>query len=141
MARRTWALVAAILAAASVASCNGAPVGTFGDGGRGRYVGVGIYRPGVAWTKIAAAEPKTANAAKREDDQAIIVVEDSLTGELRACGDLTGYCIGTNPWRRMLATSQVAPISVTAHELSSDYDREPAPETNTPETNAAASTR
>ena len=88
---------------------------------RGRYVGVGIYTPGGPWTRMVVPAQPTPTAAKLSDDQAIIVVVDSVTGELRACGDLSGYCIGTNPWKKMLASSQVAPISLTAH--SEDVDK------------------
>jgi hypothetical protein len=82
----------------------------------GRYVGIGIYNPQAQWTKMVGADPLNVTPAARTiDDQAIIVVEDSQTGEIRACGDLTGYCIGSNPWKKMLASSQMAPISVTQH--------------------------
>lgn len=84
----------------------------------GRYVGIGIYTPEEQWTKMVGADAqKSTDAARTLDDQAIIVVEDSETGEIRACGDLTGYCIGTNPWKKMLAASQVMPINLTEHVM------------------------
>jgi hypothetical protein len=46
------------------------------------------------------------------DDQAIIVVVDSATGEIRSCGDLSGYCIGQNPWKKPLASGQGAPVAL-----------------------------
>jgi hypothetical protein len=83
----------------------------------GRYAGVGIYAPSVAWTKMLQDQPPgAAPAAKLADDQAIIVVTDSQTGELRACGDLSGYCVGMNPWRAGLAKSQAAPVNLNRQE-------------------------
>lgn len=85
-------------------------------GHHGRYVGIGIYRPEEPWTKmVAAQQSEQTPSAKTIDDQAIIVVVDSDTGDIRACGDLTGYCIGMNPWKKALTTSQIAPINLTQH--------------------------
>jgi hypothetical protein len=83
----------------------------------GRFVGLGIYAPQTPWTKMVDAAQAGANpaAAKPLDDQAIFVVVDSQTGELRACGDLTGYCIGMNPWRKPLTPAQIAPIMLSEH--------------------------
>jgi len=83
----------------------------------GRYVGIGIYNPSRQWTKMVGADaPKVTPTARTIDDQAILVVEDSDTGEIRACGDLTGYCIGMNPWAHALSSSQNVPVSLTEHE-------------------------
>jgi hypothetical protein len=93
----------------------------------GRYVGVGIYSPGQPWTKIVAtATPKETPAARPIDDQAIIVVLDSKTGEVRGCGDMTGYCVGMNPWAKPLGPTQIPPINLTAHA------RSPKPEADQP---------
>jgi hypothetical protein len=82
----------------------------------GRYVGIGIYSPGTPWTKVVAAQQAKQTAASAAiDDQAIIVVTDSNTGEIRACGDLTGYCVGMNPWNKALVSTQMAPINLTEH--------------------------
>jgi hypothetical protein len=87
-----------------------------GDDPHGRYVGVGIYSPGAAWTRlIQSGRPSSAVAARLADDQAIIVTTDSATGELRACGDLSGYCVGFNPWKAPLPASQTAPAPLTVH--------------------------
>ncbi len=83
----------------------------------GRYASVGIYSPSRQWTRlIAAQQSKDAQLARPIDDQAIIVVQDTQTGEVRGCGDLTGYCIGMNPWKTTLTTAQIAPVRVTEHE-------------------------
>jgi hypothetical protein len=82
----------------------------------GRYVGVGIYNPGKQWTRmVTAQEPTDDGSAQPIDDQVVLVVTDSATGEIRACGDLTGYCIGMNPWTRPLLAAQVSPIRLTSH--------------------------
>jgi hypothetical protein len=64
---------------------------------------------------VGSDTPKVTPAARTIDDQVIIVVEDTETGEVRACGDLTGYCIGMNPWKKMLGSSQMVPINLTEH--------------------------
>jgi len=64
---------------------------------------------------VMAGQLADAASAKPIDDQVIIVVTDCVTGELRACGDLTGYCVGMNPWKNSLSATQVAPIKMTSH--------------------------
>jgi hypothetical protein len=106
------------VAALGLAACKPikAAEDSLGGHARGRYQGIGIYTPQEAWTKLAATQQaKDTSAARPIDDQAIIVVVDSVTGEVRACGDLTGYCIGMNPWKSALVAAQVAPINLTEH--------------------------
>lgn len=107
---------AAIVATAPLGACK-KPSPILADSGHhGRYVGVGIYTPSTPWTKLVTASgASSASAAKQSDDQAIIVVVDSDTGEVRACGDLSGYCVGMNPWRAGLAKAQSAPVDLTEH--------------------------
>ncbi|MBS0295816.1 MAG: hypothetical protein JSR45_05845 [Proteobacteria bacterium] len=95
-----------------------------GNSSRGRYLGVGIYRPEKAWSRLADANVGNGAAAgaRTADDQAVIVLVDSVTGEVRACGDLSGYCIGMNPWRKDLAKSQMTPVI-----LSPDTEGEGTP--------------
>jgi hypothetical protein len=105
----------ATIAVIGVAGCRGEDAQSSSDY-RGRYAGVGIYHPGPAWLKLVPGQsPADAASAKLIDDQAIIVVTDSQTGEIRACGDLTGYCVGMNPWRSSLVKSQIAPARLTDH--------------------------
>ena len=40
---------------------------------------------------------------------------DSATGELRQCGNLSGHCIGFNPWSRPLGSGQSAPVLLLKH--------------------------
>jgi hypothetical protein len=137
--RKTWTSIGIVLSSVvALGSCKRADGTTTGDlGSHGRYTGVGIYTPSVAWTKIAQdQQPRSALAAKLVDDEAIIVVTDSQTGEIRACGDLSGYCVGMNPWQAGLAKSQLAPVSVTQHGNPQSYvetnsaDNEAAPATS-----------
>ena len=87
----------------------------------GRYVGVGIYGPGKPWTRMVAAQSLNKGAGARPiDDQVVLVVADSRTGEIRACGDLTGYCIGMNPWKQPLLAGRIPPIALTEHVKPDD---------------------
>ena len=82
----------------------------------GRYLGVGIYPAGQMWSQIVnAGAPKDPAAARANDDEQVIVVVDSNTGELRQCGNLTGRCVGMNPWARPLAPAQLAPVPLAKH--------------------------
>ena len=97
--------------------------GLFSSKPHGRYAGVGIYSPGTAWAKmISAARSKDAPTAQLVDDGAVIVMVDSATGEVRGCGDMTGYCVGMNPWKAPLATGQIAPVSLSDHVKSTDAE-------------------
>ena len=105
---------AAAAAAASDAAMAGASddPGFLGLGSKhGRYAAVGIYQPGDAWAKMMVdQQTSTADAARQLLDEAIIVVADSQTGEVRACGDMSGYCVGMNPWKKALTGAQIGPI-------------------------------
>lgn len=90
----------------------------------GRYSGVGLYPADRTWTKMSAADkPADKATATVSDDQIVIVIVDSNTGELRHCGNMSGYCIGMNPWTRQLGKSQAAPISVVEHAPEKTVDR------------------
>lgn len=112
-----------LAAAAAVAGCQkaeeapAAAATLFGWGGsKARYVGVGIYSPGALWTELArpTREPD-ATAAVLDDDNEVIVLIDSVTGQLRQCGNLSGYCIGMNPWSDPLDPAQAAPARLLKH--------------------------
>jgi hypothetical protein len=99
----------------------------------GRYAGVGLYPADRTWTKMRAADkPADKASATVSDDQIVIVTVDSNTGELRQCGNMSGYCIGMNPWTRQLGKPQAAPVSVTEHAPEKTVDRQ------TPASNDAA---
>lgn len=90
---------------------------------QGRYAGIGIYGPGRQWTRLVLAErSKDPALAQLVDDQVVIVVHDSISGEVRACGDLSGYCVSMNPWKAALTPGQNAPVKLSAHENPVDPD-------------------
>ena len=61
----------------------------FGSSARGRYLGVAVYAPGRMWEQVVrAGAPTDSAAATLKDDEQVIVVVDSATGELRQCGNL-----------------------------------------------------
>jgi len=99
------------------------PAGTGSSHHDGRYVGVGLYAAGRMWSQMAPANPpKDSAAARLDDDEQVIVVVDTRTGEVRQCGALSGYCVGMNPWTRPLAAPQVAPIPLAKHARQLDED-------------------
>jgi hypothetical protein len=114
--RTTIAVCGMLLAGIALGGCKKAADGSYEFAGvqhqKGRYEGVGVYSPGSGWTNLTDAQQPNA-ASKTANDQAIIVTVDSDTGEMRACGDLSGYCVGMNPWNKDLVAAQKAPVKVT----------------------------
>jgi len=87
----------------------------------GRYAGIGTFEPGRLWQQVeGAAATKDSKAARLADDEHIIVVLDSHTGEVRQCGDHSGVCVAMNPWAR--GAPIAAPTSLTKH--AADLDAE-----------------
>ncbi|MGA0604415.1 hypothetical protein ACO2Q0_00305 [Phenylobacterium sp. VNQ135] len=74
------------------------------------------------WKQLAGATPKEAAAARIADDSYVIVAIDSRTGELRQCGNLSGHCIGMNPWSTALTQAQLAPASLAKHAEQLDAE-------------------
>ncbi|HEY2048863.1 MAG TPA: hypothetical protein VGH03_05945 [Caulobacteraceae bacterium] len=117
-AQATMKLAAGIAALSALALCGCQKSGfdQIGTSGHGRYVGVGHYSPGPMWTQIAHADqPKDPAGARITDDDQVIIVMDSNTGEVRQCGNLSGVCVEMNPWSRPVAASQSAPVSLSKH--------------------------
>lgn len=86
----------------------------------GRYVGIGIYPTGDLWQRMITAGPPAnalSQAARLSDDEQVIVVVDSDTGEIRQCGNFSGYCVGANPWTKALVGQQQQPVALSAHNL------------------------
>jgi len=78
-----------------------------------RYFGIGIYSPGALWEQLVRKDrpkdgTKDPQAALLADDSEIIVSVDSRTGEVRQCGNYSGYCISSNPWSGEVGTLPVA---------------------------------
>src|SRR5262245_4704843 len=70
-----------------------------GSSAKGRYAGIGTFEADRLWAQMSgAAESNDPAAAKLADDSEIIVVIDSRTGEVRQCGNNSGYCVTMNPW-------------------------------------------
>ena len=106
----------AALAGLALSGCQERALDQIGASGHGRYVGVGHYTPGPIWTQIAPANlPKDPAGSRLGDDDQIIVVMDSNTGEVRQCGNLSGVCVTMNPWSRPIAASETAPVLLTKH--------------------------
>lgn len=121
-------VVTAALAALAMAGCQKAsePAPRPSAGAKGRYVGVGIYAPGQMWEQLVRPVDRAVDptGATLRDDEQIIVVLDSATGELRQCGNLSGHCIGLNPWARPLPAGDGLPAALRKHaqELSAEAE-------------------
>jgi hypothetical protein len=96
----------------------------------GRYVGIGVFEAADLWSRMKPAESAAdATRATLADDQHIIVIEDSVTGEVRECGDLSGFCVAMNPWTKAIARERQTPVALSKHagELQAERDAmEPA---------------
>jgi hypothetical protein len=109
---RLWPL----LAIALLGACERGSGGGTRPARHGRYAGIGVFEAGTLWSKMTgpnrAAAPQAATTA---DDEHIIVVIDSDSGDVRECGDLSGYCTTMNPWTLAIAPQQRAPVPLSAH--------------------------
>jgi hypothetical protein len=117
------------LAAAAQAGCRG-PTDTQASTAKGRYLGVGVFSAGELWSKMAVPANPDPTAATSADDEHVIVVVDSQTGEIRECGDYSGVCASFNPWTRAIAREQTAPVKLTRH--AADLVAKPQPDTRPP---------
>jgi hypothetical protein len=73
------------------------------------------------WRQMAGAPAEQEPAAaKLADDEHVIVVLDSHTGEVRQCGDHSGICVAMNPWSSNGPIA--APVKLTRH--AADLDAE-----------------
>lgn len=112
--RAAKGMLLAVGTAALLAGCHGS-VDTQTAAARGRYLGVGVFAAGELWSKMAVKPAADPTAATTADDEHVIVVVDSQTGEIRECGDYSGVCASFNPWTRAIAGEQVAPVKLTKH--------------------------
>jgi hypothetical protein len=114
-----------VAAAACLSGCGQQPATNAIGHHDGRYLGIGVYPAGDLWPRMVAANrPADAAAATADDDAQIIVVVDSNTGEIRQCGNLSGHCIGMNPWAGALGSGQSAPVALNAHAADLDHAAE-----------------
>lgn len=126
LASRLVLAIAVLFAACTRQGDTPSATGMLQAGAKGRFVGVGIYEPGAKWTQLKpaagpagetpvaanakSAAPQTATRAAVADDEQVIVVVDTATGEVRQCGNFSGHCIGYNPWRTPVAAVLPTPI-------------------------------
>ncbi|HEV2817696.1 MAG TPA: hypothetical protein VGW40_10825 [Allosphingosinicella sp.] len=110
-------LIGLLFATLSLGGCGFGPEPGHGPRHGGRYLGIGIYSPGAMWQRLAGVERAQDDAAATlRDDEQIIVVVDSQTGEVRQCGNLSGHCIRMNPW----SAQQPAPVRLSEHAADID---------------------
>jgi hypothetical protein len=110
---------------ACLAGCGGPVSDGPGPQQGGRYAGIGLYGAGDMWQRlVAASRPQDAAAASLRDDEMVIVVVDSRTGEVRQCGNLSGHCIGSNPWAAPLGREQTLPVNLTETRAAVDRARD-----------------
>jgi len=119
--RQTALILSAMLLVMLLGGCARSVEGAAGSEARGRYSGVGLYPAGQMWAQISHPENTNAAAAKLADDEEIIVSIDSRTGELRQCGNVSGYCIAMNPWTSAASQHTPAPLQKHADALAQDH--------------------
>ncbi len=119
------------LAVAGAALCGcGPPDRGAATAAHGRYVGVGTYAPGALWSRMVVVGASRAPAAATPaDDEHVIVVVDSRTGEIRECGDYSGLCVSLQPWTAAVAPAQRSPVTLTKHlgEVAQDMKPDASP--------------
>lgn len=105
-----------LLLALGMSACDATPASERAQHRGGRYQGIGIYGAGRMWQHIVTPAPDgDGRAARTADDEVVIAVVDSHTGEIRQCGNISGRCIAMNPWAVRLGPDQALPVSVDAH--------------------------
>ena len=121
---KVWFSGGAMIAALALGGChNPTPASGSAPYEHGRYAGIGIYAADPLWSHMTVSEKPTNKAAATiADDRTIIVVIDSKTGEVRQCGNMSGYCVGMNPWAGAFASGRSAPLNLAKHaaELGDD---------------------
>ncbi|MEO6360922.1 MAG: hypothetical protein ABIO43_10160 [Sphingomicrobium sp.] len=75
--------------------------------------------------------------AKLEDDENVIVVIDSQTGEVRQCGDHSGFCVTMTPWAAQ-GPRTAAPVKLKKHAADLDAEDQAKAEGSDSAVNAAA---
>lgn len=106
-------LIVAVLPIMLLTGCKLAQAGAAmdADTSRGRYSGIGTFDAGELWRRMKdVPESQAEDAARISDDEHVIVVVDTRTGEVRQCGDHSGYCVAMNPWN-----GKTEPVSLKLH--------------------------
>ena len=117
-----------VLLVATLAACGERSDADAGPGGHhGRYLGVGTFAAGRIWSQMADYGKAVAAAATIADDEHVIVVVDSRTGEIRECGDFSGRCVSFNPWTKgtggLPVTLRKHAADLKAREAQDEADR------------------
>lgn len=109
------AIFAPLSIAVVLAGCDQRDASSAGPKSPGRYAGIGTFDAGRLWQEMkGASKAQDRSAANLADDEHVIVVLDSHTGEVRECGDHTGFCVSMNPWSPG-ATTAAAPVALEKH--------------------------
>ncbi len=103
------------------------PASRFGGGAhKGRYFGLGLYGAGRMWAQLERpADPRAPSrplAATLKDDEVVLVMMDSATGEVRQCGNLSGYCVRSDPWAVEAPAAPAAPAALAKHAEQLDAE-------------------
>ena len=107
----------------------------------GRYAGIGTFDAGRLWGQMAGiAVPSNPAAAKLADDEHVIVVIDSHTGEVRQCGDYSGICVAMNPWTGQ-GMKSATPVKLKKHAADLAAEDQASVEEAAPATNEAKPAR
>ena len=109
-------IVVLLAAAGTLEGCDqqGATSGP-GPKSQGRYAGIGTYDAGTLWSQMSEGKaPADPAAARLEDDDQVIVVVDSHSGEVRQCGNHSGFCVTMNPWAAQGPRTE-APVKLKKH--------------------------
>ena len=112
-----WQSITAVALALFVAACHRGDAAGPDDAqaARGRYAGVGVFDAAPGWHRMANVPmPTDDKSARIADDDHVIVVIDSRTGEVRECGDHSGFCVALSPWAAG-RNAPALPVALTSH--------------------------
>lgn len=99
----------------ALAGCDQHDASSAGPKSPGRYAGIGTFDAGRLWQEMKGPSmSQDKSAASLADDEHVIVVLDSHTGEIRQCGDHTGFCVAMNPWATGARTA-ATPVILGQH--------------------------
>jgi len=102
------------LALLMLGGCGARVAGADGSASHGgRYEGIGVYDAGRGWQHMAGEEKRGDARATFGKDEHVIVTVDTNSGEVRQCGDHSGFCVSMNPWTRALGPTQQLPVALT----------------------------
>lgn len=99
--------------ALTLAGCHASVADSGSGSAKGRYAGIGVYDAGSVWRHMAGTpDPSDSSRARIADDEHVVVVVDTVSGEVRQCGDHSGVCVAMNPWA---GKAPALPASLAKH--------------------------